>query len=281
MSRLYSLSYMTVEARPPKMIELAAEAGYDLAGVRMMPAVAGGQAFPLMDDPSMLRETMRRIDDTGVGVLDVEIARIDGVNTVDLWLPMLEASAKIDAQTIVVAGDDPDEKRLTETFGALCDAAAQFRLSVNLEFTPWTALNNAVAARRVVSNAGRENGELLIDLIHVARSATSLADIAAIEPERMRYFQICDAPAGIPTDREELLFTARQERLLPGEGGVDVTGMVKALPRDLIVSIEIPSHSRLAAMGPSAWSRHALRTCRRFMESIDTSKQEAEADERV
>ena len=38
MSRLYSLSYMTLETSPPKMIEFAAEAGYDLAGIRMMPS---------------------------------------------------------------------------------------------------------------------------------------------------------------------------------------------------------------------------------------------------
>ena len=129
MGRLYSLSYMTLETSPPKMIEFAAEAGYDLAGIRMMPTLPGGQAFPLMNDPAMLRETLLRIDDTGVKVLDVEIARIDGVSGVELWLPMLEASAKVGARTIVVAGDDPNEARMTETYGLLCDAAAPFGLT--------------------------------------------------------------------------------------------------------------------------------------------------------
>ncbi len=196
MSRLYSLSYMTLETSPPKMIEFAAEAGYNLAGIRMMPSLPGGQAFPLMSDPAMLRETLMRIDDTGVKVLDVEIARIDGVSGVELWLPMLEASAKVGARTIVVAGDDPDEARMTETYGLLCDAAAPFGLTINLEFTPWTTLNNAATASRIVTEAARPNGEMLIDLIHVARSKTTLADIRAIDPARMSYFQICDAPPG-------------------------------------------------------------------------------------
>jgi sugar phosphate isomerase/epimerase len=86
---------------------------------------------------------------------------------------------------------------------------------------------------------------MLIDVIHVARSKTTLADIRAIDPARMSYFQICDAPPGIPTTKQELLFTARQERLLPGEGGVDVAGIIGALPDNLIVSVEVPSHSRL------------------------------------
>lgn len=272
MGRLYSLSYMTLETSPPKMIEFAAEAGYDLAGIRMMPTLPGGQAFPLMNDPAMLRETLLRIDDTGVKVLDVEIARIDGVSGVELWLPMLEASAKVGARTIVVAGDDPDEARMTETYGLLCDAAAPFGLTINLEFTPWTTLNNAATASRIVTEAARANGEMLIDLIHVARSKTTLADIAAIDPTRMSYFQICDAPPGIPASREELLFTARQERLLPGEGGVDVAGIIAALPDNLIVSVEVPSYSRLAAMGPSEWSKLTLETCRAFMDELDAAR---------
>jgi sugar phosphate isomerase/epimerase len=281
MSRLYSLSYMTLETSPPKMIEFAAEAGYDLAGIRMMPAVPRGQAFPLMDDPAMLRETLMRIDDTGVKVLDVEIARFDGVSGVELWLPMLEASARVGARTIVVAGDDPDESRLTDTYGLLCDAAAPFGLTVNLEFTPWTALNNAAMTSRILAKAGRSNGEMLIDIIHVARSTTTPADITAIDPSRMSYFQICDAPTGIPTSREELLFTARQERLLPGEGGIDVAGIIRALPDELIVSVEIPSHSRLAAQGPSAWSRQTLETCRAYMDELDAARTAASGRRRL
>jgi sugar phosphate isomerase/epimerase len=268
---------MTLETSPPEMIEFAAEAGYDLAGIRMMPAVPGGQAFPLMSDRAMLRETQRRIKDTGVRVLDVEIIRIDGVSNVELWLPMIEASAELGARTIVVAGDDPDEARMTEMYGLICDAAAPYGLTVNLEFTPWTALNNATAASRVVTEAARRNGEMLIDLIHVARSSTALTDLAAIDSARMSYFQICDAPADIPTSREGLQFTARQARLLPGEGGIDVAGMVNALPEDLIVSVEVPNHSQLKMLGPSTWSRRALDICRTCMEELDAGRSTAEA----
>jgi sugar phosphate isomerase/epimerase len=272
MSRQYSLSYMTLETSPPNMIEFAAEAGYDLAGIRMMPALPGGQAFPLMSDPDMLRETLLRIDATGVRVLDVEIARIDGVNKVEIWLPMLEASARVGARTLVVAGDDPDAARLADTFGQLCDVAASFGLTVNLEFTPWTALNNAAATSWVLTQVARPNAQMLIDLIHVGRSTTTLDDIRAIDPAGMTYFQICDAPAGIPTSKEELLFTARQERLLPGEGGIDVSGIIDALPEKLVVSVEIPNHARLAALGPLVWSRQTLVACRACMEERDAAR---------
>lgn len=274
MRRLFSLSYLTLECSPTETLEHAAAAGYDLAGIRMLPAVEGGKSFPLFADPAILAETIGRSRDTGVGILDVEIARIDGRATVGQWLPMLEAAGRLGARTVIAAGDDPDLSRMTDTFAALCAAAASFGLSVNLEFTPWTVLSNARMALAIVEASGAANAEVLIDTIHVARSATTVADIQAIPPSRMSYFQICDAPPGIPATREELLLTARQERLLPGEGGVDIAGQVDVLPPDLIVSVEIPSHARIAAFGPREWARRTLEVSREAMERFDAAREQ-------
>src|SRR5690606_29392569 len=104
-------------------------------------------------------------------------------------------------------------------------------LTINLEFTPWTTLNTLARTRELVERTARPNAEILVDTIHVARSASTPEDISAIDPARLSYCQICDAPPGVPTDREELLFTARKERLLPGEGGVDLDAQISRLPR--------------------------------------------------
>ncbi|WP_425049831.1 sugar phosphate isomerase/epimerase family protein [Psychromarinibacter sp. S121] len=272
MNRSYCLSYLTLELSPPETITLAAEAGYDSVGIRLMPALAGGQAFPLWEDPAMLRETERLIAATGVPVFDIEIARIDGQTTVDAWMPMLETAGRLGARTVIAAGLDGDESRMTDTFAALCEAARPHRLSVNLEFTPWAPLNSAAAATRVVAAAGQPNGEVLIDTIHVARSDTSLDDLRAIPADRMSYLQICDCPSEPATSTEELLFTAREERLLPGEGGADLQGIINALPADLIVSVEIPSHRRIAEMGHAAWAKLCLDDSRRAMAAFDAAR---------
>jgi sugar phosphate isomerase/epimerase len=267
--RVYCLSYLTLELSPPETLTIAAQAGYDSVGVRMMPALPGGQAFPLMHDAALMRETERRLADTGLSVFDVEIARIDEHTKVETWLPMLEAAGRLKAKTVIAAGLDPDEARMTDTFAALCDAALPFGLSINLEFTPWAPLNNAAAAHRVVAAADRANGEVLIDTIHVARSNTSLDDVRAIPAELMSYFQICDCPPEPAKSTEEMLFTAREERLLPGEGGADLAGIIGALPDGLIVSVEIPSHRRIAEMGHLAWAKTCLAESRRAMEELD------------
>ena len=272
MKRIFSLSYLTLECDPVETVEHAAAAGYDLVGIRMLPAVEGGKAFPLFAEPALVAETVARCRATGVGILDIEIARIDGRNSVDDWLPMLEAAGRVGARTVIAAGDDPDRSRMTDTFAALCEAAASFGLSVNLEFTPWTALHNARATLDIFEASGASNAEVLIDTIHVARSTTTLLDLRAIPPARMSYFQICDAPPGIPATREELLFTARQERLLPGEGGVDIESQVAALPADLIVSVEIPSHARIARFGAREWARRTLDVSREAMARYDAAR---------
>jgi len=253
-------------------VEYASTAGYQFAGIRMMPAMKGGKAFPLFAQPTLLSETITRSRDTGVDILDVEIARIDGHNTLDDWLPMLEAAGHLGARSVIAAGDDPDRTRMTDTFAALCEAAAPFGLSVNLEFTPWTVLCDARMATEIVMGSGASNAQVLIDTIHVARSTTTFADLAAIPATRMSYLQICDAPPGIPASRQEMLFTARQERLLPGEGAVAIEEQIAALPADLIVSVEIPSHVRIAQYGPAEWARRTLDASRAAIESYDARR---------
>lgn len=272
MTRSFCLSYLTLELSPPSSIALAADAGYDSVGIRLMPALPGGQAFPLMDDKQLMRETEQRLDDTGLSIFDVEIARIDEHTKVETWLPMLEAAGRLRAKTIIAAGLDPDEARMTDTFAGLCEAAVPFGLSINLEFTPWAPLNNAAAATRVVAAADLPNGEILIDTIHVARSSTTLGDLRAIPAKRMSYFQICDCPSEPAETLEDLLHTAREERLLPGEGGANLAGIIGALPENLIVSVEIPSHRRIAEMGHAAWAKTCLDASREAMELFDQAR---------
>jgi sugar phosphate isomerase/epimerase len=123
---------------------------------------------------------------------------------------------------------------------------------------PWTKVPDAKTALRIVSNAGQANGGVLVDALHFARSATSLADIAAIPRERLHYAQICDAPAEIPATADGLIYTARYERLLPGEGAINLIGLFATLPPDLPVSIEIPNERRAPALGPEKWAQAAL-----------------------
>jgi sugar phosphate isomerase/epimerase len=255
----YSLAYLTsVPLSPANALILAGKLGYRYTGVRIAPASPGGEFHPLATDATMLRETIARGKDSGATVFDVEIARLAADFKVAAFAPFLETCGALGARAILVAGDDPDEARLTASFAAFCDAAAKYGLTADLEFMPWTKVPNARAALRVVSNAGRPNGRILVDTLHAGRSATTLADIAAIPRAMLSYAQLCDAPGEIPATHEGLIHTARNARLLPGEGGIDLVGILSQLPVDLPISLEIPHAERLPALGPEEWGRQAL-----------------------
>jgi sugar phosphate isomerase/epimerase len=198
-------------------------------------------------------------------VFDVEIARLAAEFKPDQFASFLETAAVLKARAILVAGDDPDESRLTDSFAEFCRAAAPYGLTADLEFMPWTAVKNAKAALRIVNNAGEANGRVLVDALHVARSATTLDDIASLPRHLLSYAQLCDAPAGIPATDKELIHTARCARLLPGDGGIDLHGLVRALPDDLPLSLEIPNDEWLPRLGAEEWGRRALVAARRIV----------------
>lgn len=273
MTHIYSLAYLTsAPMAPPDAVVLAAKLGYQAIGVRIAPAAPGGDFSPLATDPALLRETVRRIDDTGVPVFDVEIARLGVDFRPEHFASFLETAGKLKARAILVAGDDPDESRLTQSFAKFCRAAAPYGLTADLEFMPWTAVKNAKAALRIVRNAGEPNGRVLVDALHTARSATTLDDIASLPRHLLSYAQLCDAPAGIPATDEELIHTARCARLLPGDGGTDLRGLVRALPDDLPLSLEIPNDEWLPRLGAEEWGRRALATARRIVAEAAESR---------
>jgi sugar phosphate isomerase/epimerase len=76
---------------------------------------------------------------------------------------------------------------------------------------------------------------------------------------------MCDAEAGLNFTTEELIKTARQERLLPGEGSIDLKGLFNALPSDVPVSIEIPNMIRTKATGDKPWAEKALQATRQVL----------------
>lgn len=255
----YSLAALTVlELSPPEMVETAARAGYDLVGLRPVPATPEEASFPLMTDAALLRETRRRIRDTGVKVADIEILRLKpGTRVRDDFLRFMEVGAELGASDILVAGNDDDHQRLIDNFAALCELARPYGLFPHLEFMPWTGVKDLNQARRIVGavrDAGHANACLLVDAFHLDRSRSRLEDLARVPADWMRYVQLCDVPGPIPASMDEILREARGERRFPGDGQADLRGLLKVIPPTVPLSLEIPTEA-LRQRGVSALER--------------------------
>lgn len=270
-ARTWSLAYLTAHrCTPPEAIRLAAAEGYACVGLRLWPNAPGAPQQQLLGQPEVLRETQAALRDTGVGVFDLEIIRLDADFHAHRWDALYEAGAALQAQAILVAGDDPDEARLTQNYAHLCEVMRPYGLTADLEFMPWTAVPHAQAALRIVRNAGTpSNAGILVDALHFGRSATTLDDIRAIPRALLHYAQICDAEAGTHLSTEQMIHTAREERLLPGEGSIDLHGLFDALPADLPVSVEIINKPRAERFDPPQWAAACLQASRPFVEGKD------------
>ncbi len=270
MTRAFGLAALTVlELTPPDMVSCAADAGYTHVGLRLIPATAEEVRHETIGDTPTIRATRQRLADTGIRVLDIEILRLTPTTDVRDLLPVLETGALLGAQHALVAGNDPDEARLSERFAALCDLALPLQLNLCLEPMPWTDVRDFAQGARVLRQAARPNCGLLIDAIHFDRSGSQVSEIAGVPAQWLRYAQLCDAPAERPTEREELLRQARSARLLPGHGGLDLAGILRALPRSTPLSLEIPM-AELARTAPALErARRALRATQDLLARLD------------
>ena len=263
------LAALTVlELSPPDMVSCAAEAGFASIGLRLLPPTAEEVQHPMVGDTPLVRETARRLADTGIPVLDIELFRLKPDTNVEDYRAALETGARLGASEVLLAGNDPDQARLIDRFAKFCEIAHEYGMGASLEPMPWTDVRNFAQGARIAAAAGRDNAGIVIDPIHFDRGGSRAEEIAAVPPTRLRYMQLCDAPAARPTDTETLLHQARAERLMPGDGGLDLRGILRAVPPDLPVSLEIPMQTLTRTMPALERTRQMLAKTQRLLESL-------------
>jgi sugar phosphate isomerase/epimerase len=260
-----SLAHLTVlEVAPPALFDLAAEAGYQNVGIRILPAVPGAVCYPL--DRPTVAEWRRRLADAGVGVHDVEFVPLTADVRVDEYRPTLALAAQLGARRLNVSGDDPDLERLSDRFGRLCDLAAEVGIGVDLEFMRFRVVGNLPQALAVVTRAARPNGRLLIDVLHLFRSGGTAQMLADVPGHLIGSVQLCDAPRMDPTDAH-IVDEARQGRLFPGEGELPLLEYLSALPREVCLSVEVPTGSSHPGLSPAERAARACAASRRLLAS--------------
>lgn len=246
MPRPISLAHLTVlDTTPPELVTVAAAAGFRTIGIRLTatPSV-GVPAYTdeMLRGGPLLRETLQRMNDTGVSVLDTEFLRFEPDEPVGIPEGFLEVSARLGARNVLVMSAEPDESRTLERFCELCDRAAAYGLRVGLEFAVYTGVRTLAHAAEMVARSKRPNASVLIDALHFSRSGGLPAHIASVDPALLLYAQICDAGPDMPgpDDTSALIREARTGRLLPGEGVLPLAELVSALPESATLAIEAP-----------------------------------------
>lgn len=265
LTRPIALAPLTVlELGPAEMVDCAARAGFDAVGLRLIRATEAEPLRSTIGLTPLIRETRRRLDDTGLALIDIEVLRLTPQTHVRHdYAAFMETGAYLGASQILVTGNDPDHARLADHLAELADLAADYGLTPNLEPMPWTDVENVAQAAAIVENAAHPNVGLLVDALHYDRALNTPDDLAALPPAWIRYVQICDGAPERPTTIEALRYQGRNARLFPGAGNIDLVGMLRALPRDIPVSVEAPVLWQAPAIDRS---RAALRGAREVLD---------------
>lgn len=254
MTRLLSLAAgVHPMLSPTDMVTAAAGAGWPACGVWF-------DAATWTDATST--EVRRRLDDTGIVALDLEPI-IPAPDAPDPGERVLEAAAAIGAQFVLFTSRLPDLSATADRFAELCEVASPLGVRLVCEFLPIFPLRSLAMALEVVAPHDPSVAGILIDNLHLSRSGGSVGDLAGIDPARLPYLQIADAPAQVPTEPMALLDEAINGRLLPGDGALPIDELLAAVP-DVPLSFEVRSRTlRDGFTDPVERARHLLAAARR------------------
>jgi sugar phosphate isomerase/epimerase len=134
-----------------------------------------------------------------------------------------------------------------------------------LEFFPWTVVPDLNTAVRVVEATGRDGTGILVDTLHFDRSASTVEQLDRIPAHRLPFVHVCDAPVQDSYTTADLLHAGRAERLPPGEGGIDIKGILRHMPPNIPVALEVPMAATTAAVGAEGVARRVRQAAKRLL----------------
>lgn len=269
MSKIFSLAYLTLpNTHPVDQIEIAAQCGYEGVGLRTISQRLPGEPDYALADGQMFQQVRAALDRTGVKLMDIELARVaDGVD-VRSYEPEFARGAELGAKYAIASVWTGDKTFARTQFEAMCDLADQYEMKLNLEFVPFSSIRNLQEALAWMDLIDRPCVQVLVDTLHAHRVGVTADLLRAVPPQRFGFVHLCDGPAFIPpVDHPDMVGVARAGRLYPGEGGIDVAGMLKSIPNPPYYAVELPSAVEMAQRGKLGHAKRCLETAKAYFQA--------------
>lgn len=270
---ILSLAPLTVlPASPLEQIDAAHAAGFDAVGLRLQPVMPTD--IDVMGNASLLRDIARRLDATGLKVLDIEVFRVGPRTDIASMLPAMEFAASLGAKymlctsVLVAEHRASEEPRTVKRFAELCEAGARLGIKPMLEFMIYRSVGTIEDALRMVKLVQHPNLGICVDALHLSRSGGTPDSLRKVDSGLLCYAQLCDAPAALPP-ASQIPAEARSHRLYPGEGSLHLLELLDALPHGTPLSLEAPA-SHCAHLSVAQRARAVVRCTRKLLQSTRT-----------
>jgi len=270
MKNKFSLAHLTaIHCAPPELTYIASRAGYDYVSLRFIPLGTPGEPSYLPADKTLVRNTKAALAETGVKLLDLELARVLTDTEPKSYVPAMEVAAELGARHVISSAwtaDRTDRNFLIERYSEICDLAKPFGLTVDLEFPSFSRLTNLQEAADIVRAANRPNGGIMVDTLYIYYSQVKLEELDALPREWFHMAHLCDAPAGIPETVDGKKQIAREGRLYAGEGVINIAEIFEHMPQ-VPYSIELPNAKRVQELGYEEHARRCLETAKQYFDA--------------
>lgn len=264
MPRELSAIHLTALDLPPaELVPAARRAGYAAVGLRIHPIVPGSVAYPFEPGSAELIAFRQLLADEGMRVQGVDGFGLTDKTDPSGFAQLFEACGELGIRNMCVSADARDREAFAEVFAGMCDMALPYGFRIDLEFMAWHTIGTLEQAYEIVRLADRPNGTIAVDALQLMRSGGKPEDLEKIPPRFLGDFHLCDGvktspldpallarvragevdflePAGFPAGFDGLIQEARAGRKYPGAGELPLIKMLRRMPEDAAVGVEVP-----------------------------------------
>lgn len=271
------IDFISVFGMPPtKFVELAAELGCRNVSLGLLQMEYNPHGYPrysIPDDTALRREVKAALAANGVTVaLGENLPVVPDVDSRETWKASLDVLSEFGVARINSVSFEPDLQRNVDQYGMLAELTASYGIRTLIEFVPIFGVSDLPQTLEIIEQVGRSDLGLIFDTMHAGRTGLTPDDVRAIPPELVGYIQLCDVPRG--RDQYDFMDAsymdeAMHERMAPGEGELPLTEYLRALPRDCVISLEIPQRKKAeAGKGSRERLGHCVEAARKLVAAL-------------
>jgi sugar phosphate isomerase/epimerase len=236
---------------PVESVHLAGDLTCHYIGIGLVPTPYNPHAYPawsLREDRALRGEMIAAMHGRDVSISLCEGFGVRRGMDVRDYAADLEIVRELGCRRINAASSDRDWSRTLDQFARLAEMAHALDIETTIEVGPGPVAG-LPAALAAVRHVGQPHFRLLIDTMHFVRSGSGPGDIAALDPGVIGYVQLCDVP--LVSKHSSYMDEALYERMVPGTGELPLREILAALPRDVVLGLEVPQRSLAqAGVGP-------------------------------
>jgi sugar phosphate isomerase/epimerase len=239
-----AIERLCVFGMPPlQFVHLAADLGCRYISTGLTPVSFNPHGYPkwsLRDDPQLRRDLVAAMRDHDVSISLCEGFGVAADADVGRYASDLDLLVELGVNRINIASMERGLQRTLDQFALLAEMAIARDIESTIEIGPGP-IAKLPAALAAVRHVGKPYFRLLIDTMHFVRSGSGAADIAALDPKVIGYVQICDVP--LKSRHSSYMDEALHERMVPGTGELPIVDILRALPDDVVIGVEVPQRS--------------------------------------